>query len=239
MTLNQEQLTNIIKESINNFIAEQKLKNHIKSLVRESLENFGGFSQYEVRDDEEDGRLSDMNTETDNEAETRDSIENFFKQPGVNNAPYAYKLYGVEAKDGQDTNDMKNARKKFADCVNHEKNENGYPYSFNSEELNTLKGMISGNQLDEAINKAMKKILKENNYSLSGEEKYPQYNQDADRWWKLEFESNPEAAAKKAQSVISKFENSDYRLYANEKEYYRDRAFATFGKKYLKMNGYL
>ena len=29
MTLNQEQLTNIIKESINNFIAEQKLKNQI------------------------------------------------------------------------------------------------------------------------------------------------------------------------------------------------------------------
>ena len=162
MTLNQEQLTNIIKESINNFIAEQKLKNHIKSLVRESLENFGGFSQYETRDnDDEDGRLSDMNTETDDEAETRDSIENFFKQPGVNNAPYAYELYGVEAKEGQDTNDMKNARKKFADCVNHEKNENGYPYSFSSDELNTLKGMISGNQLDEAINSAFKKVLKE------------------------------------------------------------------------------
>ena len=160
MTLNQEQLTNIIKESINNFIAEQKLKNHIKSLVRESLENFGGFSQYETRDnDDEDGRLSDMNTETDDEAETRDSIENFFKQPGVNNAPYAYELYGVEAKEGQDTNDMKNARKKFADCVNHEKNENGYPYSFSSNELNTLKGMISGNQLNEAINRAFKKIL--------------------------------------------------------------------------------
>ena len=162
MTLNQEQLTNIIKESINNFIAEQKLKNHIKSLVRESLENFGDFSQYEARDNDDedkDGRLSDMNTETDDEAETRDSIENFFKQPGVNNAPYAYKLYGVEAKDGQDTNDMKNARKKFADCVNHEKNENGYPYSFSSDELNTLKGMISGNQLDEAINKAFKDIL--------------------------------------------------------------------------------
>ena len=162
MTLNQEQLTNIIKESINNFIAEQKLKNHIKSLVRESLENFGDFSQYEARDNDDedkDGRLSDMNTETDDEAETRDSIENFFKQPGVNNAPYAYKLYGVEAKEGQDTNDMKNARKKFADCVNHEKNENGYPYSFDSDELNTLKGMISGNQLDEAINKAFKDVL--------------------------------------------------------------------------------
>jgi hypothetical protein len=41
------------------------------------------------------------------------------------------------------------------------------------------------------------------------------------------------------EQLISKFENSDYRLYANEKESYHDRAFATFGKKYLKMNGYL
>ena len=160
MALNQEQLTNIIEESINNFIAEQKLKNRIKSLVRESLESFGSFSQYEARDnDEEDGRLSDMNTETDDEAETRDSLEKYFKQPEVNDAPYAYKLYGVEPKKGQDTNAMKNARKKFADCVNHAKNEKGYEYSFSSNELNTLKGMISGKQLNEAINSAFKKVL--------------------------------------------------------------------------------
>ena len=158
MKLNEKQLKNIIAESVKTRIAEEHLKRTIKQFVRESLENMGGFSQFESSD-EEDGRLSDMNTETDNEAETRDSIEKFFKQPGVNNAPYAYKLYGVDAKEGQDTNDMKNARKKFADCVNHEKNENGYPYSFDSDELNTLKGMISGNQLDEAINKAFKKIL--------------------------------------------------------------------------------
>lgn len=102
---------------------------------------------------------------------------------------------------------------------------------------NTIR--LTESELKKVITESVKRILKENNYSLSGEEKYPQYNHDADRWWKLEFESNPEAAAKKAQSMISKFENSDYRLYANEKEYYRDRAFATFGKKYLKMNGYL
>ena len=160
MTLNQEQLTNIIEESINNFIAEQKLKNHIKSLVRESLENFGDFSQYEARDnDEEDGRLSDMNTETDDEAETRDSLEKYFKRPGVNNAPYAYKLYGVKPKKGQDTNKMKNARKKFSASLNHKKNQKGYKYSFDSEELNSLKGMVSNNQLSEAINSAFKKIL--------------------------------------------------------------------------------
>lgn len=158
MTMNEKQIKDIIKESIKKHLAEEKIKKTIKKMVKESLENFGGFSQFESSD-EEDGRLSDMNTENDDESKTRDSIENFFKQPGVNNAPYAYKLYNVDAKEGQDTNDMKNARKKFADCVNHEKNENGYPYSFDSDELNTLKGMISGNQLDEAINKAFKKIL--------------------------------------------------------------------------------
>ena len=102
---------------------------------------------------------------------------------------------------------------------------------------NTIR--LTESEFRKIISESVERILKESNYNLSGEEKYPQYNHDADRWWKLEFESNPEAAAKKAQSAISKFENSDYRLYANEKDYYRDRAFATFGKKYLKMNGYL
>ena len=88
-----------------------------------------------------------MNSETKEDSETRDSIESFFKQDGVDCADYAYKLYNVKSVVGKDTNDMKNARSKFAKCLNHEKNEAGYPYSFTSAELNTLKGMISGNQL--------------------------------------------------------------------------------------------
>lgn len=156
MTLTEKDIRKIVRERVENYLFEQKLKNEIKAMVRESLENFGAMSQFEVDDNDSEGennidtddeRLSDMNTETSDEKETRDSIEAFFKQPGVNNAPYAYTLYGVDAKDGQDTNEMKNARKKFADCLNHEKNENGYPYSFSSDQLNTLKGMISGNQL--------------------------------------------------------------------------------------------
>lgn len=156
MTLTEKDIRKIVRERVENYLFEQKLKNEIKTMVRESLENFGAMYQFEVDDNDErdennvdtdDERLSDMNTETTDEKETRDSIEAFFKQPGVNNAPYAYSLYGVDAKEGQDTNEMKNARKKFADCLNHEKNENGYPYSFSSDQLNTLKGMISGNQL--------------------------------------------------------------------------------------------
>ena len=150
MVLTEQKIKNIIKESIETYIFEEQLKSEIKKMVRESLESFGGMSQFETKDSEyseDDERLSDMNTETEDERETRDSIEAFFKQPGVNNAPYAYSLYGVEPKEGQDTNDMKNARKKFADCLNHVKNENGYPYSFSSEQLNHLKGMISSNDL--------------------------------------------------------------------------------------------
>ena len=161
MRMNENKLNKIINKSVNKALNEAMLKSYIKKLVKESVETMGGFSQYEAKDDKEDGRLSDMNTETNAESETRDSIENFFKQAGVNNAPYAYELYGVEAKEGQDTNDMKNARKKFSDCVNHEKNQNGYPYSFNSSELNRLKGMISGNELSEAVNKAIKNVLNE------------------------------------------------------------------------------
>ena len=151
MVLNENVIKNIITESIQEYISEQQLRHKITQLVKEEFSNYGSFMQYETNDNEgeEDNRLSDMNTENDNEAEERDSIESFFKQPGVNNAPYAYALYNVEPKEGEDTNDMKNARKKFSDCVNHEKNENGYPYSFSSQELTQLKGMISGNNLKE------------------------------------------------------------------------------------------
>lgn len=102
---------------------------------------------------------------------------------------------------------------------------------------NTIR--LTESELKKIITESVKIILKEDNYTLSGVEKYPQYNHDANHWWKTEFEFNPEAAAKKAQWVISKFENSEYLLWLNEKDYYHDRAFATFGKKYLKMYGYL
>jgi hypothetical protein len=132
-------------------LKEQYLQKLINNCVSDIL--------YENKE-KEDKRLSDMNTETNKEAEVRDSIEAFFKQPGVNNAPYAYKLYNVKAEKGKDTNEMKNARKKFSDCLNHVKNENGYPYSFTSGELNVLKNMISSNELSEAVKRAMKKVLK-------------------------------------------------------------------------------
>ena len=141
--INESQLKNIIAKQVKTYLAE---------------EFFGNENFYSEAEDDE--RLSDMNNESEEESELRDSIESFFKQPGVNCAAYAYKLYGVKAAEGEDTDEMKNARSKFMKCLNHEKNEAGYPYSFTSAELNTLKGMISSNQLNERINRAVNKTFK-------------------------------------------------------------------------------
>lgn len=136
------------------YINESELRNIIANQVKKILaENFFSGSEY-AYESSKDARLSDMNSETEEDEELRDSIESFFKQPGVNCAAYAYKLYGVKPSKGEDTDEMKNARSKFAKCLNHEKNEAGYPYSFTSAELNRLKSMISSNQLTEAVNKA-------------------------------------------------------------------------------------
>ena len=132
-------------------INESKLNSIIKKQIKSALY----FLKEEKNNDE---RLSDMNTETESEEKIRDSIEEFFKQPGVNCAAYAYKLYGVKSIEGEDTDEMKNARSKFMKCLNHEKNESGYPYSFTSAELNILKGLISSNQLNENNKKDMRRV---------------------------------------------------------------------------------
>lgn len=139
-------------------ITESDLRNIIKKQLMESL--YGNETTFQEEKGDNDGRLSDMNIEDDDEQETRDSIETFFKQDGVNTAAYAYQLYHVKSIEGEDTDEMKNARSKFAKCLNHEKNEAGYPYSFTSAELNTLKGMISSNQLNESIRRAVNETFK-------------------------------------------------------------------------------
>ena len=141
---------------------EKQLKNAIKKMVREHLENYGAFNTYEddsKENDNTDGRKADMNTENEKEEKLRSEVEAYFKQPGVDCAYFAYRLANVEPEDGNDTNAMKNARSSFMKKLNHEENESGYPYSFDSSEVNRLHSMISSDQISEAVNKAMKKIL--------------------------------------------------------------------------------
>lgn len=141
---------------------EKQLKAAIKQIVRESLENYGAFNTYEEdnkEDDGKDGRRADMNSENEKEEKLRSEVEYYFKQPGVDCAYFAYRLANVDPKEGSDTNEMKNARSLFMKKLNHEDNESGYPYSFDSSEVNRLHSLISSDQISEAVNKAMKKVL--------------------------------------------------------------------------------
>ena len=160
-TFNGDELNRIISECILEYISDGRNL----ATVTESLSELGYMDTEEAadknKDDETDGRLSDENLENSKEARRRSNVEDFFKRPGVNNAPYAYKLYGVKAKKGKDTNAMKNARKKFSDNVNHATNQNGYPYSFTSPEINRLQTMITDNELSESVvRKVLEKVRK-------------------------------------------------------------------------------
>lgn len=150
---------------------ESQFSDLIYRMVNESLDALSGYN-FETNDNANDNNEQNDDSKKRNNRR-RQQIEAFFKQPGVNPAAYAYRLYRVKPVEGDDTNDMKNARSKFMKCLNHEKNEDGYEYAFDSSEVNALFSMISGNELKEnklrltesdlmyMVNESVKRILKE------------------------------------------------------------------------------
>ena len=188
MKISEKQLTKIINESIRKRLNEAKrlqteseLKNKIKSLVREELESFGGMEQFEESDDDSESKgksvekkplhnpdgVSDQNNETKEQQLLRSSIEKFFKSPSsvgrkVDLAGYAYQLDGLKPTPGEDSKEMKNSRSLFVKKLNHEPNDQGYPYSFSTDEINRLASMISSNnKVRESVRSSFKKMLKE------------------------------------------------------------------------------
>ena len=161
--------------STSDSLLEQKLKSIVKGVIRETIEGLDGFSQYEEKGDDSDDEpkplkksengKADFNDETSEDEERRSSVEAFFKDPHRDIATYAYDLDGIKPKKGEDTNEMKNSRSLFVKKLNHELNDDGYPYSFSTAEINRLFSLISSsNSLSESIDKAvklaMKKVLK-------------------------------------------------------------------------------
>ena len=176
MQITGSELARLIKESIQqevrNYLIKEAAKKRVLKMLKEEFENWGNYYQYEEEGEDvgrkskesqnlDDERLADIHSETSSEKKVRSQVENFFKQPGVDNAPYAYKLYNVRPEKGKDTNDMKNARKKFADNVNHATNQNGYAYTFTSAEINRLQSMISNSELQEQSFRKTKKEIEE------------------------------------------------------------------------------
>ena len=162
---------------------EAKIKNYIKKIVKESIESMGDYSQFEgdyKKDYPHKGEnekplhnpngTSDQNNENDKEEMLRSSVEKFFKSNNtvgrkVDIAGYAYQLDGIKPSKGEDSNEMKNSRSLFMKKLNHEPNDQGYPYSFSTAEINRLASMISSNnKLNEAVESAIKKVVNEIGY---------------------------------------------------------------------------
>ena len=161
-----------------------QLKRYIKNLIKESVESMGGYSQFEgdyKKDYPHKGEnekkplhnpdgTSDQNNENEQEELLRSSVEKFFKSNNtvgrkIDIAGYAYQLDGIKPTPGEDSNEMKNSRSLFMKKLNHEPNDQGYPYSFSTAEINRLASMISSNNtISEAVSSAIRKVVSEIGY---------------------------------------------------------------------------
>ena len=112
---------------------EEQVSSLIYRMVRESLDAMPSNFNFEADNQDNDNNSNDEKKRGD---KYRQEVEAFFKQPGVNPAQYAYDLYGVKPVEGDDTNEMKNARSKFMKCLNHETNQDGYEYAVKIKTLN-------------------------------------------------------------------------------------------------------
>jgi hypothetical protein len=132
--VDNDNLAKIITESIDNTLNEMRLREQIKKIVRECVEqmiNEGGKKK----------------------KSSSSEIKRFFDKPGINNAQYAYKLAGVKPRHGKDTKEMKNARSLFAKKKSGFVDKLGNKYKFTPKEMNRLTSLISNNKLSEDVDK--------------------------------------------------------------------------------------
>lgn len=185
---------------------ESQLNEVISQCICEAFGGFGGLAEFfnngefseekknDPKKDKKDSKKKSNNTDKSEEENSkkekgsnakRAQIEDFFDKPGVNNAQYAYKLYGVKPVEGKDTLEMKNARSQFQKDLHHDLNDSGYPYEFTPQELNRLQSMISNNQLSEArLNKIISESIQK---FMSDDEIESQYSEMKITY----FEMNP------------------------------------------------
>ena len=196
------------------YLNEEQVSSLIYRMVRESLEAMPSNFNFEESNSDNSGNSQDNGSESSDFKRKRLQIQKFFSQDGVNPAAYAYNLFDVEPVEGNDTNEMKNARSLFMKKLHNEQNQDGSTYDFTSEEVNTLHSLISGDEISESkngkvlmneeqftnfitemVNESIKRLMNENGlrYGLS-KALGTQYAKNVDR----------EAAAKK------KAQNGDY-----------------------------
>jgi len=154
---------------------QQRLNKIIDKLVKESVTDLSNMYNEESEDYDYNSNES-SDDETEKERKVRISVEKELKKPGINIAPYAYKLEGLSISDSNgkegDDNEHKNARSKLYKKLNHKPDSNGNPQYLSPEEALHLKNELS-NTLSESkkmditmsdlcymVNESVKKILK-------------------------------------------------------------------------------
>ena len=130
-------LAETIERCIQRRLNEYAVKQRVKQLVRESIKS--------MKLNEDSASTGD---ERESEKKRRRQIESYFQQKGVNPAQFAYKLFSVTPVEGEDTNEMKNARSLFMKKVYNRENDEGSTYHFTPDETTRLRSMISSNDLD-------------------------------------------------------------------------------------------
>ena len=136
--IGNDELGKIVEKCMYRRLNEYVIKQRVKQLVRESIQSMALSEE----GSEESGE------EKEDEKKRRRQIEAYFQQKGINPAQFAYKLFGVTPVEGDDTNDMKNARSLFMKKVYNRENDEGSTYQFTPDETTRLRSMISSNDLD-------------------------------------------------------------------------------------------
>ena len=126
---------------------ERQFNSLIYKLVKESIDTLLQSSPFEADNSSEN---NSKEGETEKERKIRISVEKQLQKPGINIAPYAYKLddIPIQTNNGDD-NEHKNARSKLYKKLNHKPDNNGEPQYLSPEEAIKLKNELSSN-LDES-----------------------------------------------------------------------------------------
>jgi hypothetical protein len=122
---------------------ERILRNHIKNIIRENFFNDFTVSEKSKKDNSHNvpskSRKKTSDAVKKNIPGKRAFVISALKNPGLDNAPFAYRLWPKK--------DKANARSQFYKCRDGEVNDNGDVYSFTDKEIVRLYSMLTNSKI--------------------------------------------------------------------------------------------
>ena len=117
-----------------------ELKKRIKNILKEDFQNYFATNEKSNKGDYSDGSQGNKEDGVSDAVKQkipgkRGHVITMLKNPGLDNAPFAYRLWPNK--------DKANARSQFYKCRDGEKNDNGDVYSFTDKEIVRLYSMLT------------------------------------------------------------------------------------------------